>query len=116
MEDAKTLAGWIKAMPVKKPVNPIEISKPEPPWAKSAQKAAEETSDALRRKVDLGPPCSKLGSNGQQILAAIMVAPQSLAEIHRKLKLPESKIKPMLALLLERGQIEWHDHESWRAK
>lgn len=128
LDDKKTLLEWAKRVPYSATyageLGTVKVAvAPQPPWAESADKAAKETSDALRAnrevtpKEDLGPPCSKLGRNGQDILKFIETdGPVTIQNIRHALKLSESKIKPMLGLMLERGMIVWHDNNSWRVK
>lgn len=54
---------------------------------------------------DLGPVPKKLGINGQNIHKLMQKEQKTwtVAELAKKLGIPASKVKPMLALLLERG-------------
>lgn len=105
IEDAKALMKYIAGMPKAAP--------PEPTKFEDVKRAVVPV-DRENSVPNLGEPASKLGKNGQDILAFInkhaRVKEIRLEEICSALKLPESKVKPMLGLLLQRKQIimnEW---------
>lgn len=57
---------------------------------------------------DLGEPCKKLGSNGQNIeklLRNHSARAFSIREIGKSCGLSEAKVKPMIALLIERSLV-----------
>lgn len=80
----------------------------------AVEKAVKEAEPEKHYEaVDLGPPASKLGANGQSILTLLQVdfrvQPAGLAFICKKLKLSEAKAKPMLALLIKRNLVKVHN-------
>lgn len=78
---------------------------------------ADEVETVEVKHIDLGPACKKLGSNGQAIFALLKKdGTVKLGNIQGKLKLSEAKVKPMLALMLEREMIEWNGSDAWRVK
>lgn len=96
MEEAKSLREFIKRPPDLTPLDYIE--KPEPAAPKTEEGEVE----------DLGPAPKKLGSNGQAIqkLMEKQRIDWTVEGVAASLKMPVSKAKPMLALLLERNIIK----------
>jgi hypothetical protein len=102
IEDTKVLMEWCNTYkPSVVPTSDL-LKKDEP-----EREPARETP-VLDNPEDLGPVPKKLGANGQAIekLMAKETSEWSVDGLKHRLKLPESKIKPMLALLLERGKIK----------
>lgn len=67
-----------------------------------------DSSEPLKQE-DLGPAAKKLGSNGQAIESFLRkhgAASSTVGVIGQNCKLPASKVKPMIALLIERGKVE----------
>lgn len=103
IEDTKVLMEWCNTY--KPSVVPTSKSnEPEP----QSEHEREPPTTTLTNPEDLGPVPKKLGANGQAIekLMAKETSEWSVDGLKHRLKLPESKIKPMLALLLERGKIK----------
>lgn len=64
---------------------------------------------------DLGPAAKKLGVNGQAIqkyMEKHSTMPHTIDVLKRDLKLSVAKIKPMLALLIERGLVI-RERDNW---
>ena len=68
---------------------------------------------------DLGPIPKKLGTNGQQIRTLLAKHPDTdytVDGISAAIKLVKGKVKPMLALLIERGMVQRTSHNTYRVK
>lgn len=117
VEDAETLRTFINNF--KPGLNPADYlgAKPsstmtqygEVEKAKTRDESPETPADLDIEYEDLGPVPKKLGANGQAIEALMKKKSDhdfSVAGLRDTLKIPESKIKPMLALLLERNIIK----------
>lgn len=128
IEDTKTLEAFIKARSSIVPTADMlsaagraSLAAEKPKFSDGSEvdpKVYEKAvTTELQKRIDLGEPCKKLGKNGQDILTYLQQGKRgTIDHIRGTLKLPEAKIKPMLALLLARGQIQWVGGDSWEAK
>lgn len=68
----------------------------------------KDEAPVIDKPEDLGAPSKKLGANGQAIEKFMLRNPEmdySVDGLKQALHLPAAKIKPMIALLIERGRV-----------
>lgn len=114
LEDVQSLK---KFMEKYKPAAPVPESNVDRGNARDPAPAPEELPhDDVE---DLGPAPKKLGSNGQKIQSLMEKQRDvewSVDGIASKLKIIKSKVKPMLALMLERDIIFRTSRSTYRIK
>lgn len=111
LEDVQSLKKFISKLPAAAPVPESNVDR-----GNARDGPAQREDDAVE---DLGPPCKKLGANGQAIQKLMekdCEADWSVDGLASKLKIIKSKIKPMLALLLERDIIIRATRSTYRIK
>ncbi len=111
IEDTKVLMEWCNTY--KSNVAPV-VDKDELDTNKFLPESKPYES---KTPEDLGPVPKKLGANGQAIEKYLKKNADksfTIDELHKTLKLPIAKIKPMLALLIERKLVYRASHNTYR--
>ncbi len=112
IEDTKVLMEWCNTY--KPNVSPVIEKDEAPPEAPTIDKPF-----VADKPEDLGPVPKKLGANGQAIqkyMEKNSTESFSIVELNKTLKLTVAKIKPMLALLIERDLIIRMSNNTYRIK
>ena len=109
LEDVQNLKKFIEKL---KPLAPV----PAPNVGRD--NAVDPPPEPAGEPEDLGPACKKLGSNGQAIQKYMEKTGLDLTldRIVEATKIAKAKVKPMLALMLERDIIESVVNDKYKIK